>query len=172
MSRSVHQMPPELRELHQLEFPYASGKGIDFKPYPDFYSPDKVRSWLQAWTGNPSVGGSDYLVFGQDGTGGLAAFWLTRSAASILEQPVVFFGSEGAVGVVARNFADYLWLLAGGLGPFEAIRSPHAERVAQPQFVRFAEAHAPASKKSPSDVLAAARAEFPNYQQSVFQLFG
>lgn len=32
----------------------------------------------------------------------------------LFEQPVVFFGAEGELGIVAANLSDYLWLLAAG----------------------------------------------------------
>ncbi|MDJ0345135.1 hypothetical protein QMK19_31840 [Streptomyces sp. H10-C2] len=63
------------------------------------------------------LNGDSFRVFGQDGTGGYAAFWLVRPGRSLVEQPVVFLGSEGDVGVVARDLAGYLWLLAEGFGP-------------------------------------------------------
>ena len=67
------------------------------------------------------------IDFGQDGSGGYVAFWLIRLGEDLLRQPIVYFGSEGEIGVVAANFSDYLWLLAGGIGPVEAIDSPAAE---------------------------------------------
>lgn len=35
--------------------------------------------WFLGWTGNEEVGGHEFLVFSQDGTGGCAAFWLVRA---------------------------------------------------------------------------------------------
>ncbi|MFX8266518.1 hypothetical protein ABTL47_19460, partial [Acinetobacter baumannii] len=52
-----------------------------------------------------------------DSGGGLAAIWLALPNRPLLEQPVVFLGSEGQRGVVACNFDEYLWLLAGGMEP-------------------------------------------------------
>lgn len=69
----------------------------------------------------------EFRIFGQDGTGGLAAFWLVRMGESIAGQPVVFLGSEGETGVVARDLAAYLWLLADGYGPLEATMHPRHE---------------------------------------------
>lgn len=68
-----------------------------------------------------------FRVFGQDGTGGYAAFWLVREGRGLVEQPVVFLGSEGETGVIARDLADFLWLLAGGVGPWEAAAGYGAE---------------------------------------------
>src|SRR3954468_22834926 len=148
--------PPVLSELHQLEFDYE--KGYDFEPYDQFQSADENREWIHAWTGNQELDGAEYRIFGQDGTGGLAMFWLVRKGAPILEQPIVFFGSEGEMGVIARNFGDYLWLLAGGLGPLESL-SGDDEREPNAAFTEFAKKHAPDHERKPHEILAAARTE-------------
>ena len=160
-------MPAILQELHQLPFNYADGEGIDFEPFPEFQSAAETRDWIQAWTGNKSIDGVEYRVFGQDGTGGYAAFWLVRAEANLLEQPIVFFGSEGDLGVVACTFADYLWLLAGGFGSFEAITYKDSIRSANPEFTVFATVHAAASKATPGEILSKAQAEFPAFAADI-----
>lgn len=45
-------------------------------------------------------------VFGQDGTGGYAALWLTRPGLALAEQPVVFLRSVKESAVIARNLGD------------------------------------------------------------------
>ena len=167
MSTDERLMPDVLRHLHEREFDYAEGEGIDFEPYSDFLSAEDTQAWIRAWTGNQSLDGLEYRVFGQDGSGGYAAFWCVREKASVLEQPIVFFGSEGERAVLASNFADYLWLLAGGFGPYEACTYPDAERSPSAEFETFAAAHAAGAKKSPSAVLAAARSEFPKFDDLV-----
>jgi hypothetical protein len=167
MSQVNETFPPLLAELHKLEFDYADGEGIDFEPYTEFLSAEDTKSWIQAWTGNNSLEGHEYRVFGQDGSGGYAAFWCVRAEQAILEQPIVFFGSEGDLGIVASNFADYLWLLAGGIGPFEAVAYPVVEKPPNPTFTAFATQHAIAAKKPPSEVLLAASAEFPTFKEDV-----
>lgn len=160
-------MPNQLRELHTLEFDYADGEGIDFEPYSEFLASEETRSWIRAWTGNTTLEGSEYRVFGQDGTGGYAAFWCVRPGQPLLEQPIVFFGSEGELGVVASNLADYLWLLAGGVGPYEAVAYPGAEKQANQLFTAFARAHAGQAEKTPAEVLARAQAEFPEFEATI-----
>jgi hypothetical protein len=155
--------PPALTELHELEFDYADGQGIDFEPFESFFPAEENASWIKAWTGNAELTGEAYRIFGQDGTGGYAAFWLTREGRPLLEQPIVFFGSEGEVGVIASDFADYLWLLADGVGPYEAVAYGAEETRANPTFTAFAEQHAPDAKKSAKEVLSRARAEFPSF---------
>ena len=160
-------LPPLLAELHRLELDYADGEGIDFEPFDEFLSASENASWIAAWTGNKALDGAEYRIFGQDGTGGYAAFWLTRESAPLLEQPIVFLGSEGDVGVIARDFADYLWLLAAGLGPFEAIECPSSQCRGLPHFIAFATANAPSRRRPVSEILDAAAKEFPSFAGDV-----
>ena len=160
-------LPDVLQELHRLEFDYTDGDGIDFEPAGQFLSADETRDWIRAWTGNASLDGAEYRVFGQDGSGGLAAFWCVRPNVSLLGQPIVFFGSEGALGVVANDFWDYLWLLAGGFGPLEAVEYPGGTRPEHSGFKAFASVHAAANRKAPAEVLARARAAFPDFESGI-----
>jgi hypothetical protein len=160
-------MPLLLQELHQLEFDYDDGEGIDFEPYSKFLSAKDTREWIQAWTGNKTLDGADYKVFGQDGTGGYAVIWLVHPSQDLLEQPIVFFGSEGELGVVAVSFAEYLWLLAAGLGPLEAISYSGEKRKANAQFTAFAQRVALKHKSTPSKILARAKAAFPTFEQDI-----
>lgn len=167
MTDSDQTFPEVLADLHQLDFDYDDGDGIDFEPYDEFMSADETVDWLRAWTGNDDIGATEYRVFGQDGTGGYAAFWIVREGKPLLEQPIVFYGSEGAVGVVASDFADYLWLLAGGIGPMEAVEYGADDSEPNEEFTAFAQKHAAQAKKSPADVIERARAEFPDFESSV-----
>jgi hypothetical protein len=157
--------PTLLMQLHQLEFDYDDGNGIDFEPYQEFQSAKDTGDWIKAWTGNHDLTGSEYRIFGQDGSGGYAAFWLVRDAKPILEQPIVFFGSEGEAGVVARDFYDYLWLLAAGIGPCEAVIGAEDEREPIAHFVAFAGKYAAAQRKTATEVLTAAHSEFPDFER-------
>ncbi len=159
-------MPELLRALLALQFDYAGGEGIDFEPYDAFLSEAETRVWFQAWTGNSEVDGAEFRVFGQDGSGGCAAIWTVRQDAELLDQPVVFLGSEGEADVVASGVNDFLWLLAGGLGPSEAVSYPSA-RPENAQFAAFAIKHSPEARKSALDVLARAKAEFPDFEQRI-----
>jgi len=152
-----------LAALHQLEFSYDDG--IDFEPFEEFFPAEENTVWIQAWTGNEGLDGAEFRIFGQDGTGGYAAFWLVREGRPIEDQPIVFFGSEGEVGVVASNLADYLWLLADGLGPLEAVEYGAESAKANPEFARFAQEHAAAAKRPAAELLARARAEFPSFAE-------
>ncbi|MEY6569491.1 SMI1/KNR4 family protein, partial [Streptomyces sp. PGLac3x] len=74
-------------------FDYDDGNGVDFEPFPEFLSAAETTEWFRSWTGNPEVDGARFRVFGQDGSGGYAAFWLVREGRGPAEQPVVILGS-------------------------------------------------------------------------------
>lgn len=86
--------------------------------------------------------------------------------ASGLRQPVVFLGSEGEVAVIARDLGAYLWVLAEGFGPLEATMHPHHEHDPQPdvRLARIAQRYAPADRREPGEIFAAAKAEFPGFE--------
>jgi hypothetical protein len=160
-------LPEVMVQLNAIGYDYDDGDGIDFEPNDEFLSEAETREWFRAWTGNKSVDGSEFLVFGQDGSGGYAAFWCVRPDAGVLDQPVVFLGSEGEVGVLARSFGDYLWLLAAGFGPYEALAWPDLEKPAHPQFTAFATANSGTPRKTVAEVLAIALAEFPAFEDGI-----
>jgi hypothetical protein len=166
-------LPAELKALHELPFDYDNG--IDFEPYSEFQSADENASWIKAWTGNKDLTAAEYRIFGQDGTGGYAAFWLIKPSVGLLEQPIVFFGSEGELGVIAVNFADYLWLLAANVGPYEAVAYGAEAEDRGPRnaaFEAFADTYAAADKKSATAVLANAKAKYPDFDNTIRALCG
>jgi hypothetical protein len=166
MARFDRTLPAALAEANALEYDYAEGDGFDFEPYAEFQSSEENASWIRAWTGNTALDGAEYRFFGQDGTGGLAGFWLVRENRPLIEQPVVFFGSEGRMGVIARDLADYLWLLAGGFGPFEAISYIEEHRSPNSAFTALATKYAPAARKPAREVVRLAAEEFPDFEAS------
>jgi hypothetical protein len=159
-------MPAVLQQLHALEFDYD--EGYDFEPFPGFLSEQDTREWIRAWTGDDALDGGEYLVFGSDGMGGNAAIWLVHPDRTVLEQPIVFFESEGELGVVASDFRDFLWLLAGGMGPSEAILYPECEDLApNARFTAFAQHHAGPSRGGPKEILERARGAYPDFARRV-----
>ena len=122
---------------------------MDFFPFSAFETAEETASWARAWTGNPTYTAREFLFFGKDGCGGYAALWLTNGEGTLEEQPVVFLGSEGETAVLARDLYDYLWLLAGGFGPQEAVFYPESRRVPVAAFERLAEKYAPTRRKGP-----------------------
>jgi len=163
-------LPLEMRALHKVQLDHLDKASADFEPYPQFLSLAETQSWLSAWTGNPDADGSSFRVFGQDGTGGYAAFWLVREGEDVLEQPIVFLGSEGEIGVVARNFSDYLWISASGHGPYEAVCNLDDKKVPDATLTAFADQHATTTREPASVLVAKARAEFPDFEQYVESL--
>ncbi len=160
-------LPPLLHALHQLPYAYVEGQGIDFLPAAALQPAAKTKVWIKAWTGNPTLTGAEFRVFGHDRTGGTACFWLVQPTAALLAQPIVFFGSQGELGVVAVDFADYVWLLAGGIGPSEAITLGIDSGIPNPSFAEFAATHAPKSEKSPTAVVARAQQDFARFAPSI-----
>lgn len=153
---------------------YIGEDGVDFEPFEAFLTADETTDWLRSWTRNGELNGDDFRVFGQDGTGGSVAFWLIRPGQALVEQPVIFLGSEGETGVVARNLGAFLWLLADGFGPWEAATShdPEPDWVAQPnrELAAIAEQFAPDHRAPAAVVIEQATREFPGFDDCMMAL--
>ncbi|MFI6937822.1 SMI1/KNR4 family protein [Streptomyces sp. NPDC050418] len=163
--------PPALAAVSRVRFDYGEeGEGVDFEPYDVFDSAEETTDWLRHWTGNFEITGDAYRVFGQDGAGGLAAIWLVRPGRPLTEQPIVFAGSEGEVGVVAGNLSDFLWVLADGFGPREA--ALYAQREARPdaELGALADRHATTPRRPGRDLIDEAKAEFPTFEEDLMAL--
>ncbi|SCF34276.1 hypothetical protein GA0074695_5833 [Micromonospora viridifaciens] len=174
MDQERQQLPAPLAEAHEPGFDYAAGDGIDFEPYDAFLTADETADWFRAWTGNPAVDGGEFRVFGQNGAGGLAAFWLVRAGEPVERQPVVFLGSEGEVAVVAQDLTAYLWLLADGFGPKEAERYPRIEHMPRvdPYRAEVAQRWAPGARRPAAEIITVARAEFPRFEELIDSMCG
>lgn len=148
--------------------------GVDFEPYESFLTAEETTEWFRAWTGNGEVTGDDFRVFGQDGTGGYAAFWLVRPGRELAEQPVVFLGSEGETGVVARDLGAFLWLLADGSGPWEAATAyapePGPAARGNRDLAALAERLAPDLRASATAITAQAARDFPDFDDTIMKL--
>ncbi|CAL9647416.1 hypothetical protein SUDANB96_06555 [Streptomyces sp. enrichment culture] len=155
-----------------VPFDYAGGDGVDFEPFEAFLSAEETTDWFRAWTGNDELDGDCFRIFGQDGSGGYAAFWLIRPNQPLADQPVVFLGSEGETGVVARDLGDFLWLLADGFGPREATSSyePDWTPRPNPDLVAIAERFAPGRRRSAAGVVELATQEFPEFDDTIMEL--
>jgi hypothetical protein len=166
------QFPEALAAAMAVPFVYADGEGVDFEPFNAFLSAEETTDWFRAWTGNGALNGDDFRVFGQDGTGGYAAFWLVRPSLPPADQPVVFLGSEGETGVVARDLGDFLWVLAGGYGPWEAATSYEPDRTPRPhpELTAVAERFAPDRGGPAAALIEAAAQEFPDFDDTVMEL--
>lgn len=168
--------PAALAAMTDIEFPYDVDDShldeytlgtMDYEAYDEFESAEDTTSWLRSWTGNDDLDGDAFRVFAQDGTGGQVASWRARPGRPLAEQPVVFFGSEGEVGVVAASLGEFLWLLAGGVGPMEVVQFGSERGVPHDGLRAIAEEHSGIEPRTPAEVLAAARAEFPDFAGTV-----
>jgi hypothetical protein len=166
------QFPEPLAAALALPFEYNGGDGVDFEPFPAFLSAEETTDWFRAWTGNAELSGDDFRVFGQDGSGGYAAFWLIRQHSPLVDQPVVFLGSEGETGVVACDLGAFLWLLAGGYGPWEAATSYEPDWRPSPnrELVAVAELFAAGQQQSATAVIERATGEFPDFDDTIMAL--
>lgn len=166
------QVPAALTAAFAVPFEYNDGGGVDFEPFPAFLTAEDTTDWFRAWTGNPDLSGDAFRVFGQDGSSWYAAFWLIRPDRQLVDQPVVFLGSEGETGVVSRSLGDFLWLLAGGFGPWEAATDHVSEWTPQPNdaFAALARRFAPAREQPAAAVLDQAAHEFPDFHDTMMGL--
>ena len=162
--------PQVLRALRALDESGAEGPRMDFTLFGAFMPEAETNTWFRTWTRNEAPGPAPYRLFGSDSQGGHAGFWLVRPATPVIGQPIVYFGAERRVGVVARSFSDYLWLLAGGVGPTEAILDRPPRPAANKIFSAFAKKHAQGGKKPRREILAAAQARFPTFQSETLAL--
>ncbi|MFD9339527.1 SMI1/KNR4 family protein [Streptomyces sp. NPDC060028] len=166
--------PPALAAAMAVRLGCIGQDGIDFEPYEAFLTADETADWFRAWTGNSERRGGALRVFGQDGTGGSACLWLIRSGQPLVEQPVIFLGSEGETGVVARNLWAFLWLLSDGFGPWEAATSydPEPDWIPHPnrELKAIAERFAPDHRASAATVIEEATQEFPDFDDIIMKL--
>ena len=166
--------PPALAAALAQPFDYRRGEGVDFEPYAEFLTAEDTTHWFRLWTGNPELTGDAFRVFGQDGSGGYAAFWLIRPDSPLADQPVVVLGSEGEAAVVARGLADFLWLLAAGFGPREAATGPHPDWTPEPNpaLTDIARHYAADREQPPASVIEQATLEFPDFDETIMELCG
>jgi hypothetical protein len=142
-------LPLALTEVFALGFNFEwddeteTARGCDFELYEAFEAPARTAEWYRLWTGNPEADGNEFRFLGSTGAGDYAGFWLVRPGAPIMDQPIVYLGSEGQRGVVARNLGDLLWLFAAGYGPAEALEERNGILEPNDAFRAIAEQHAP-----------------------------
>lgn len=159
--------PEALLALAEVRF-YSEGDA-EYEPHTRYLSYEETASWIRSWTRNEALTGEEFRVIGEDGTGGYAAFWLVRPGRLVIEQPVVFFGSEGELGAVSPDLSGFLWVLADGFGPFEAIDERERDRPSRPhaQLTALAQRFAPGGRRPARSIIDAAQAEFAGFEEYV-----
>jgi hypothetical protein len=118
-------LPGPLQALHALG--QDALPDLDLEMRPSFLTAEETLQWIRDWTGQEDPAADKLRPFGQDGSGGTVALWRVEPQTQLEACPVVFFGSEGDMGVVARDLPDFLLLLAGGLGPHEIVENGSTE---------------------------------------------
>jgi hypothetical protein len=98
----------------------------------DFEFAEDPESSALAWFDGRREAAARFQVFGQEGSGGLYAYWLSESRRPP-EAPIVLLGSEGETRVIASNEDEFLALLACdiaelGMDDEEPSGSPDHER--------------------------------------------
>ncbi|WP_405972564.1 SMI1/KNR4 family protein [Streptomyces sp. NBC_00988] len=174
MPNDDREFPAPLAAAMAVRLDLVGEDGVDFEPFEAFLPAGETTDWFRAWTGNGEVDGDGFRVFGQDGTGGYAAFWLVRAGRALVEQPVVFLGSEGETGIVARDLGAFLWVLADGFGPWEAAVSyePEPDWIPRPhrELTAVAEQFAPHRRATAAVVIEQATREFPDFDDIIMKL--
>ncbi|MFX9004039.1 SMI1/KNR4 family protein, partial [Acinetobacter baumannii] len=73
-------------------------------------------------------------------------------------------GSEGEMGVVAKDFDDYLWLLSQNHGPFESIEYPEANTQINNDFLTFAKQNSKTNTRPVLEIINDAQNSYPNFK--------
>ncbi|MGW3810004.1 SMI1/KNR4 family protein [Micromonospora sp. NPDC005113] len=160
MTEEDRTLPAVVEEAHASGF-FAYHDGHDFQPDAMFMGSAGTTEWWRHWTGDSAADAPPFRVFGRDGSGGLAAFWIRAPGAAIETQPIVFLGSEGELHVIARDLGDYLWLLASGVGPLETVDGLHRVPEPVPELVALAQRYADTAPRTVAALIAAADTELP-----------
>ncbi len=108
-----------LRELHKLaiENEYENVEDMDFEPYSEFLPKEQALEFFRLWTDHKKTEPHALHIFGQDGSGGFVMFWSRNDGEDILQQPVVFLGSEGEKRVIAQRLRGLCLALGARFRP-------------------------------------------------------
>ncbi|GHH77273.1 HAD domain-containing protein [Promicromonospora soli] len=174
-------VPPPLRAIMDAWYDYDNGRGVAFEPYLELEPVAETGWWLRHWTGNPDVTGEEFRPFGQDGGGGYACSWMIREGADLVDQPVVYLGSDGDVAVLAADAWDALWFFAHGFGPHdvpsefepgERYFKPDPDRTVRPhvELAQAADRLAPGRRRAVDQIVADATVGLPDLRTWVDDL--
>lgn len=140
-------LPPIYAQLAAAPYRTAVAQ-IDFAPAMQFCDAKTTQAWFVAWSGNKRLKGTEFRILGRDRCGGTAVIWIRDGNAPLETQPIVHFGSDGEITLLAKHAADYAWLLAHGVGPAE-VAFAEDDELATYAMVRFAPFAAIATAASP-----------------------
>jgi hypothetical protein len=174
-------VPPPLRAIMDARYDYDDGRGVDFEPYPALEPAAETGWWLRHWTADPDVTGEELRPFAQDGGGGYVCSWMIRPGAELVDQPVVYLGSDGDLAVLAGDAWDALWFFAHGFGPHDVPSEFEAgERYFRPDPQRAVRTHieltraasrlAPGRRRPVEQIVADAPAGLPDLRAWVDDL--
>ncbi|MBO0518308.1 SMI1/KNR4 family protein, partial [Streptomyces beijiangensis] len=76
----------------------------------------------------------------------------------------------GECGVVAGNLSDFLWVLADGIGPLEAVLYEGHESRPDAALTALAERHATTPRRPARDIITEACTEFPTFAEDIDEL--
>ncbi|WP_158719389.1 hypothetical protein [Streptomyces sp. NBRC 110035] len=86
MTGDDRRLPPALADVARIGFDHADGDGTGFGPCDASGTAEEATDRLRRRTGNPDLDGGVHRLFGQDGTGGLAAVWYGRAPRTRVQQ--------------------------------------------------------------------------------------
>lgn len=166
-------VPPPLRAIMDARYDYDDGRGVAFEPYPELEPVAETGWWLRHWTGNPDVTGEEFRPFGQDSGGGYVCSWMIHEGMDLVDQPVVYLGSDGDVAVLAADAWDALWFFAHGFGPHDVPTefepgdrcfTPEPDRVVQShaELTSSADRLAPGRRRPMEQIVAEAAVDVPD----------
>lgn len=157
---SNQDMPELVNKLRAIRDDEGFGDNVDLELYDEWQ-----EGGPEAWVGNPDAE-RYFRVFGGDGSGGLLAFWLIEPNKALEHQPVVFLESEGKLGVVAKNLADFVVLLANSVGPYEVIQYGTSSGDSNDAVRAIADK----GSRTPVEVLREANVAYPDFEAWVMAM--
>jgi len=115
---SPYELPQTLVELIKFSDKYEEESFVE-----SFYLNDDIEEdFFETWLDNGETDAEkrkEYaehmLVFAcADGTGGAYAMWIQEGNTDLEEAPIIFYGSEGEIEIVAQNLKELIKILSWG----------------------------------------------------------
>ena len=107
-------VPSELAKL--LEFQNKFGEETYSECFSLSYYKDRFKE-LETWSDSAEFVNSIYPFARANGSGSFYALWDNKKGSELSDVPVVIFGDEGGIFIVARNLLGFLQILAFGPEP-------------------------------------------------------